>query len=163
MFIHATSLYTQWFLFIWTGKWLPNSTAQFVLPSLLCISGWLSVRNRQCLCKQDPTSHAKSCTSIYSTCSFEKGNGLCIYNYSSLTQLIWNTHFAACTLTTNLQITAMWYMYVGVNWGIHNIVYTWISPFSVLVNPGPLTHLVLTHHVHIPYDPNITAIENGWL
>ncbi len=36
------------------------------LLQLLCISGWLSVRNRQCLYKQDATSHTKSCTSIYS-------------------------------------------------------------------------------------------------
>ncbi len=38
---------------------------RFTYP--LCISGWLSVRNnRQCLYKQDATSHTKSCTCIYS-------------------------------------------------------------------------------------------------
>ncbi len=49
---------------------------------VLCISGWLSVRNRQCLYKQEATSHTKSCTSIYSSSnsySFEHGNGFCIF------------------------------------------------------------------------------------
>ncbi len=46
--------------------WLPylvKETAPQVLWSVpiavLCISGWLSVRNRQCLYKQDATSHTK--------------------------------------------------------------------------------------------------------
>ncbi len=34
-------------------------------PIILCISGWLSVRNRQCLYKQDATSHIQSLVLLY--------------------------------------------------------------------------------------------------
>ncbi len=58
---------------LWFWVWLARVSqpllaivSHIVIVCVLCISNWLSVRNRQCLYKQDPTSHTKSCTSIYS-------------------------------------------------------------------------------------------------
>ncbi len=64
--------------------------------SVLCISGWLSVRNRQCLYKQDATSHTKSCTSIYSVVIPIHLNREMASVYSS---------FSYSSLTTNLKYT----------------------------------------------------------
>ncbi len=63
---------------------------------ILCISGWLSVRNRQSLYKQDATSHTKSCTSIYSVVIPINLNREMASVYSS---------FSYSSLTTNLKYT----------------------------------------------------------
>ncbi len=54
---------------VWLFKFTPDAIRKWKGPSvygILCISGWLSVRNKKCLYKQDATSHIKSCTCIYS-------------------------------------------------------------------------------------------------
>ena len=69
----------------------------YVCVGILCISGWLSVRNRQCSYKQDATSHTKSCTCIYSVVIPIQLNREMASVYSSF------SHFS---LTTNLKYTS---------------------------------------------------------